>query len=181
MGIREKLNENPMIAGGVTAGITLIAVVWCIWYAYTSCNPGGTPAFTQAWYTTEQDKATFTTSDEGKLFFADKATKLAPFDKNGKEAVRVYLYTCDGKTLKVGFLERYTPEAKAALEKAAGRKGPPQPGDPDVMDLQMNGREIKKPGGKWVTRLQGEQAWQDAEQIEPCAQGQELKPHFPPK
>lgn len=93
------------------------------------------------------------TTDDGKTWFADKAELQPPFDKDGKEAVRVYIFTCDErKTTFVGYMERLTPEAKKkaeALQKKAET-------DPSAMaDLDMllqEGVEVKKPGGKWVKR-----------------------------
>lgn len=184
MGIREKINDNPMIAGGITGGIILVAVI-VIGFQLKGmmCRSAGS-AYAKTWFTTEQDKETFTLADEGKLFFADDASKLAPFDKGGKEAVRVYLYTCDGKTLKVVYLERYTPEAKAAIDKARSNKGSPEQGSPMMMDIQsiqMRGRQIKKPGKQWVTQAQDERLFQAMEQIQPCPSGQEYKPFLPPE
>lgn len=177
MGIREKLNENPMISGGITVGVIVIALGWSLWYGFGCGGPKMGPVYTQAWYTTVQDKPTFTKADEGKLFFADKATKFAPFMKDGKEAVRVYLFTCDnGKTMNVAFLEKYTKEAQAVLEKAQG-----QPGNAEVMEAAIRGRLVKKPGKEWVNREDGGMIAEDMEQPAPCPPGVELKPHFPPK
>src|SRR5439155_23406719 len=59
--------------------------------------------------------------DDGKTYFADDVYKAYPFDHNGKQAYRAYVYRAGSGTPFVGYL---------------GREG---------------GMEVKKPGGaKWV-------------------------------
>lgn len=166
MGIREKINQNPMIAAGV-AGVGILIAFIFIGYQIKGMACAPTSELNpQAWYTAEQDKETFTKADEGKLFFADSVKKIPPFAKDGKDVVRVQLYTVDnGKTFIVGLLERYTPEAKAAMEKAAARKGPPSPDEQPIGEIQMFGVEIKRPGKQWVKRSQ-EQEWEKTQQVE---------------
>jgi len=95
----------------------------------------------------------FYSIDDGKTWFADDASRVPPFEKDGKQAVRAYVYrTADG-TKFVNHLERFRPEAKKALEAAAksdvGRTGPiDQSG---VQSAYIGGREVKRPGdAKWV-------------------------------
>lgn len=68
------------------------------------------------WQTTgpKQIDKTWFTVDDGATWFADDAGRIAPFEKDGKQAVECRVYTCDGgKTTFVGFLVRYRPEGKA--------------------------------------------------------------------
>jgi hypothetical protein len=37
----------------------------------------------------------FYTTDDGKTWFTDDAERLPPFDHGGKQAVRLYLFSCD--------------------------------------------------------------------------------------
>lgn len=148
MGIRETLNKNPGITTGATAAIIVIALIFIFMQLRGS---GGGVGDNLAWYTT----------DDGKTWFADSADKYAPFEVDGKKAYRVYVYRCADGTEFVSHLERYTPEAKKALEKAAAQ-GPNA--DPTILEaVMMNGLEAKKPGigddpKKWVK--QGNyQAW----------------------
>ncbi len=139
MGIRETLNKNPSIVTGVTIGIIVIAIGFIIWQLATS----GAPNMANA--------KSFYTIDDGATRFSDYSSKLPPFDYKGQQAVRVYVYQCADKKPFIAYMERYTPEAKAVLEKA---KADPANINTDAVDEAMNnGIEIKKPGGeKWVRR-----------------------------
>ncbi|MDQ3441878.1 MAG: hypothetical protein M3478_16165 [Planctomycetota bacterium] len=131
MGIRETLNKNPAITTGATAAIILIAIGVII-YQVTG---GGTPGIaTEAYYTI----------DDGKTWFEDDIAKIAPFDKDGKPAYKVYVYKCPGSDEFVSHLERYTKEGKAAMEAAQKST---DPNNPIMMeDVQMTGIEVKDPG-----------------------------------
>jgi len=131
VGIRETLNKNPGLTTGATVGIILLALVFIIF----QIRGGGTPDIaTEAYYTI----------DDGKTWFADDINKVPPFQKDGKDAYRVYVYKCaDGKEF-VSHLERYTPEGKKAMEAAQKST---DGGNPVIMeDVMMNGMEVKDPG-----------------------------------
>src|SRR5580765_361837 len=61
----------------------------------------------------------FFTIDDGKTWFADDAAKLPPFDKDGKQAVRAYVFRSDKGKVFVNHLERFKPDAKRAINKAS--------------------------------------------------------------
>lgn len=151
MGFRETLNQNPAIATGATIAVIVIAVGFIIYSQMGSSTPKPS---THAFYTV----------DDGATYFPDDAKKIAPFDHEGKEAVKARVYKCaDGKEF-VGYLERYTPDAKKKLEElraitstkdadkqAAARKGVQLQGL--AMAAQM-GVEVKKPGdANWVPMM----------------------------
>ena len=143
MGIRESLNKNPHITTGVTIGIISIALIFILWQIF-----GGESVpkpITQMYYTV----------DDGQTRFVDDAQKISPFDKDGKQAVRVYIYSCDNKSTNfVAYLERLTPAAKKRIETArAATPNPNQPPTVDVDFIEAEGTEVKKPGEtKWVKR-----------------------------
>lgn len=91
------------------------------------------------------------TVDDGQTWFADDIKKIPPFDVNGKQAVRVYLYRCGDGEPFVGHLERLTPDAKAAVEEF--RKNPSRgKSNPVPLEMELQGREVKKPGdANWVS------------------------------
>lgn len=138
MGIRETLNKNPSITTGVTIGIIVVALIAIIWQAMGN-RPNLKPP--RIYYTT----------DEGKSWFDEEASKIPPFDHKGGQAVRVYVYKCgtDGKPF-AGYLERYTADAAKKME--ALTKGGTD--DPMALEqIQTNGIEVKKVGGpKWIMR-----------------------------
>jgi hypothetical protein len=88
----------------------------------------------------------FYTIDEGKTWFLDDVSKLPPFPKDGKEAVRAYVYKCPNGTEFVAFLERYTAEGRKKREAAIAGGGNGAP----LLD-QAAGIEVKAPGQvAWV-------------------------------
>ncbi len=98
----------------------------------------------------------FFTIDDGKTWFADAAAKLPPFDKDGKQAVRAYVFRSDKGKVFVNHLERFKPDAKQAIEEAANadpaRKaaGPPKH-LAAIQSAYTGGREVKRPGEeKWI-------------------------------
>ena len=174
MGLRETLNRNPAITTGVTIAIIIAALIWIF-----TMNFGGRPNVgvqTQSYFTT----------DDGATWFADDVQQLPPFQKDGKDAVRVYIFKCsDGKPF-IAYLERYTPEAKRIITEARARqKANPQ--DMMAMEAQyspqvQNGTEVKKPQdpGRWVQPVRDHMAYTKVVQIN-CPDGKtdSLEPVLP--
>lgn len=95
----------------------------------------------------------FFTVDEGRTWFADDVSRLAPFDKDGKQAVRAYVFKCPDGTKFVAYLERLNPEARRVLEQAekAGPDGKGAPNAAAIRSAYKSGREVKRPGdANWV-------------------------------
>ena len=144
MGIREQLNQNPAITTGVTIGVIVIALGFIVWQLFGGA--GGPSAVTEMYYTV----------DDGKTYFADDATKVAPFDHEGKEAVRCYVFKCsDGKPF-VAYLERMSKDAKTKYEAALAASKNANDNGQSMMEAEMlaaEGMEVKKPGDpKWLVR-----------------------------
>lgn len=142
MGIREKMNQNPGMTTGITVGVIVIALIFIVWQLWPSSGP-------------RIPTKAFFTVDDGATWFADDIKKLPPFTHDGKQAVRAYVFKCGGSKEFVAYLERYTPQAKARLEKARAEsaKNPQGVPPPELMmpDMMMAGVEVKKPGpGQWV-------------------------------
>ena len=140
MGLREKMNENPSLTTGVTIAIIVVAIALIIYQFFTG---GGaqTGAANKSWYS----------SDDGATYFSDDINLVPPFKgkKDGKEAVRAYVYQCKGGKPFVAYLERYTPEAKKRVEQMLAKKAPP------MAEESGSGVEVKKPGAgnQWVKLL----------------------------
>ena len=140
MGVRESIKQRQSLA--VAAAVLMIvgAGIAIFVQARDSGGPG-------------EGKAYFTT-DEGKTFFADRNTKLPPFDKDGKPAYRAHVFRCGGNRV-VGYLSRYRPEAIAALEEAAAARGTGKPprNPAALAAVGTYGLELKRPGdAAWVNQ-----------------------------
>jgi hypothetical protein len=135
MGIRETMRGKPVIS----SSIALLVAVGAVAYTIRSVSPSN--SYGRAYFTT----------DDGASLFSENVDQLAPFDHHGNQAVRAWVFSCDGgKTKFVAYLERCTPAGlqRLAAERSAYEAGkthrPPQP-NPDEI-------EVKKPGAgnPWV-------------------------------
>ena len=134
MGLRQRLNQNGGLVTGVITAVVLLATVFAVVQVMASRRK------IQA-----KLPDSFYTTDDGKTFFKANSENVPPFDYNGKQAVTAYVFECNGKRF-VGYLERYTPEARKAMLE---NKATPQ--------TQIYGRELKKPGdATWVKSGDGE-------------------------
>lgn len=138
MSLREALQRHSAASTAVTLIVTILAIAYVIYFLSTSRSPGA--AAKQAYFST----------DNGATWFADDISLLPPYDKDGKQAVRAYVFRCaDGKPF-VAYLMRFTPEAKKSLEAARAANS----GGLDAQLLLATERsqsEAAKPGtSQWV-------------------------------
>ena len=140
MGLREKVNQNPGIAIGAASAVIVLAGIILLLQTRGGAASGSASGSGQLFFTT----------DDGKTWFTDDSTHVPPFMKNGKEAVRAYVYRTRDGTKFVGFMERYTPEGKKVLEAALAR--PPEQQTDDPFMGVAGALEWKKPGdAAWVS------------------------------
>ena len=145
MGIRETLNANQKLTTVLTAVVLVGLVGYIAWYV--SGMTSNSPQIGKAYFTT----------DEGATLLVEDENRRAPFQHEGKEAVRAYVYECDGEQF-VAYLERYSPEAMAAFAEydaeAASRprgSGPP-PSMGKAQSMTRSGLQVKRPGGdEWIS------------------------------
>ncbi len=134
----------------IIGGVVLVVAAAALAIFFRSDQVGlGPPSGARAWYT----------SDGGKTWFADARGKLTPFDHHGESAYRCYVYSCNGgKTMFVGYLERFTPESRQQLEAIMSAKTAPQP---DVIErLLTAGVEIALPNSQdWIKATDPRAAW----------------------
>ena len=109
MGLRQTMNENPVVTSAVVGVITLAALAFLFKQA---CGSRGTG--------TGGEPKAFYTFDEGKTWFVDDAKHLPPYQKDGKTALRARVFKCGGKEM-VLLLEQYPPDIKARID--AGETG----------------------------------------------------------
>lgn len=145
MSLRETLAENPRRAAAVVGGLLIVAVAVIAYQLRGSSNSVASGT-----------SSAFFSIDDGKTWFADDAGKIPPFDKDGKQAVRAYVFRSADGTKFVNYLERFTPQAKQLMEdaqKPADPKVPPPPGRSGaIQSALIAGREVKRPGdAKWIS------------------------------
>ena len=139
MGIRETLNKNQTLTTGATIGIIVLAIAIIVWQMMPERTQH---VVSKAYYS----------DDDGKTWFEDTADKLAPFDHNGKEAVRAHLFRCGDSGEKfIGYLEKLDPRAKARLDEFNSNpknRGRPMPGQ---AEMEEGAQLVKRPGDKqWM-------------------------------
>ena len=137
MGIRESLNKNQTITTIATIALIVIAGIWIV----KGMLPDRGPHIAIKSYYTD---------DDGKTWFEDDASKLVPFDKDGKEVVRAHIFKCGESGEKfIGYLEKLDPKVKQKLEEyMAAHKGRVLPNQDEA---EETGRLIKRPGDKnWL-------------------------------
>jgi len=128
MGLRDRLNQNGGLVTGIITAVVVLATALAVVQVMASRRKIQTKL-----------PDSFYTVDDGKTFFKANSENVAPFDYDGKQAVQAYVFEANGKRF-VGFLERYTPEAKKAIAEG---KATPQ--------TQVYGRELKRPGDPtWI-------------------------------
>jgi hypothetical protein len=130
IGIRSWVNTHPVLATVLVIG----AVALVLWLTHHS------PPAIRVWYT----------SDDGATLFAHDY-EVPPFTFHGQEAVQAYVYTCDkGQTHFTGYLMRFTPEGKEAMEKLLAERRKHHSNSPISFP---DGVQVKRPGqGNWVER-----------------------------
>lgn len=134
--MRDLLRKYPAI--GTVGGIALIGIAVAV--GFLAMPSGGPDIPDKAWFTV----------DDGATKFAAAKTLVPPFDYEGKPAAKAIVYRCQRHDKQfINHLERYTPEAKTAMDAAGG----------DQMKMGAtvaNGRQVKRPGkGEWVFENEG--------------------------
>jgi hypothetical protein len=138
VGIREKLNKNPLLAGVVA--VLCLGVLGAVLFWPEDDDDNFVP------YTGKR----FFSVDDGATYFLADGTNIPPFTHEGKTAYRVKLYKCgDGKET-VSHLERYS---EAALKRIRDHDGG-EIKQPVAALEYLDGSfalEVKRPGEKqWV-------------------------------
>ena len=146
MGVRQYLNERKGLTVGLATGAVALAAVLIL---YQGANSSPTAPY--------EGKA-YLTVDDGKTFFAADGMLLPPVDHEGKIAYRANVFTCDGgKTLWVGYIERYSEYGKAMMKEMheEQKKG----AMPQAVTELLEHIEIKRPGDNvWVRQSNVERA-----------------------
>jgi hypothetical protein len=174
VGVRETLNKHRALTTAMAGAVIAAAVAFGLRGACATIPAGGQAG--------GPGGRCFFSTDDGKSWFADDASKLPPIDHEGKTAYRVRVFRCpDGKGF-VSHLERYAPADKARLEESrrtAGGAGAIVMEQTSFMQIG----EVKKPGDTQWIRLTPETGEQYQRVTQPkCPDGSTvgLQPVLPP-
>ncbi|MEM8872875.1 MAG: hypothetical protein AAGD32_01335 [Planctomycetota bacterium] len=133
MGIRETLNQNEKIVTIATIVIIGIALLFVAGQLMCSGRPDLSGGSLEFYYTTD-----------GQTFFADEASKIYPFDKDGAKAFRAFVYECPDGERYIGYIEGYTPQAQETLRAARAPDASPELAM-GTMELEITGKMIALP------------------------------------
>lgn len=147
MGFRETMNRNSALM----AGVAIVGILVAGYFMFRTVRGD-----------VHIPDSVFYTNDDGKTYYRESIKLDPPQEKDGKEAVIARVFLVDGEK-KVGYMERYSPEAAKVIKEFKGRthnvegaKGPPA----DLgkfIGAQQTGRQYKRPGDtKWVSTRERE-------------------------
>jgi hypothetical protein len=131
----------------LSLAIIVAGAAWLTWFYWP--EPRLEPP-TRAWYTV----------DDGTTRFADDAERIPPFDHDGKQAVRLHLFSCDGgKTTFIAYLQKIPEETFAKFRE---RGVDPLTVDDDELAGE-NGWLVKRPGANnpWINSRDGGEAYRE--------------------
>jgi hypothetical protein len=136
--MREFLEKRPWI--GLTLSLLMVLAA-----GYAVINfLGGSSAV-------EPEVGFYFTTDDGKTKISMPRQSVPPVMVDGKEAVSIFLFTEDGGlTSRIGFLQKYTPEAKSVIESGLAKGMAISEASMSIRDHQIL---VKKPGEtEWVSK-----------------------------
>jgi len=136
MGIRQALNENPVVGTIATSAIIVVTLLFIFWHMHDGHR-------TQAHVPGKM----FYSDDDGKTYFPDEPSKMTPFSgPHGRPAARAMVVRCGDGAPFVAYLSRDTDEGRKVIEKLAmeGKL-------PGMFGPNPNLVEVKKPGARsWI-------------------------------
>jgi hypothetical protein len=146
MGIRQKINENPAMGAVAAVVVIVLAAGIIIWQ-----STGGP--------VTANPNTTYYTVDDGQTWFPAHVSNVPPFDHNGQQAVRAFVYRCGRDKPFVNHLERYREGARKVLAEAHAAPAGTPVNVGAVQGASISGREIKRPGDeRWIRGTDGRAA-----------------------
>jgi hypothetical protein len=134
MGLREQIERKPALMGGI--GVFILLLAGALIYYETLGQPHRNIRLLNS---------AFFSDDDGQTWFIDDASKLPPFDHNGKPAVRAVIYRYDDNKKFVAYLEKYSDDRLAQIQAAIAAH--PE----ETSHWMKTATEVKKPGdAKWA-------------------------------
>lgn len=130
MGLREKVNQHQRWVVVAAVAACLVSAGWLV------LSNRDLP---------ERAPSAYYSDDGGKTYFADGTDRIYPFDHNGRQAYRAYVYRFGNGQPFVSYLARYAEGARKHLAELADKSGSPDA----LRELQVaraSGIEVSKVG-----------------------------------
>lgn len=147
-GLREKIQKSPAVGGAVAGGVLVLAAVI---FLTSGGDPDVRPTIETAYYY----------DLDAKTLFTNKPDLNAPIKApSGGQGVLAYVFgcgSCEEDKRFIGYLKRYTDEAKEALEETIRKKS----GDPsyqvpgETAQMIEDGLVVRSPDQEEWTMLRG--------------------------
>lgn len=135
MNIRETFEKNKGLSIGLAIGLIVIAGLILFW----DTRSGVPDNLAKSYYSV----------DDGKSYFADDLRKVYPFEHEGKQAVRAYVFKCKDGSDFVGYLERLTSAGQTRMQTLLAQ--PQDQSGSDIAAVMATETEVKRPGeAKWT-------------------------------
>jgi hypothetical protein len=136
VGIRETINQKPGVALAIAGFIICASAAVCLSLLVRGRSSGSAVV-----------PLAFYSDDDGKTWFIDAATRIAPFEHNGRQAVRAEVFRCGDGAAFVGFLERSSDASRARIAHLDTQ-------NPNAiwMAVSADPMDVKRPGAeRWVS------------------------------
>ena len=130
MSVIESLQNKKGLSVGLSVGMIVLAGLIMAWNMRSNV-PG------------DEMKA-FYSVDDGDTYFVDDLNKAYPFDHDGKQAYRAYVFKCNQSGKKfVGFIERLNDSGRSRMAELVTQ--PHENAETQIAQLFATSTEVKKP------------------------------------
>jgi hypothetical protein len=131
MSIQEWVNRKPGIAIAIVAAVLIAAIAFSV----SRMNARRGPL---------ASRQAFFSDDDGQTYFRDSASKIPPFDHNGKTACAVTVLRCASGKPFVAYLQQYDAATVARIQDwmKQSTSAHPRPGDMPSDPIM----QVKRPG-----------------------------------
>jgi hypothetical protein len=164
---RDSLNRHYVI-GIVSSVVVIVACILSLAWWQSTRQAQMARAVERVYYTT----------DDGKTLFVDAVGKACPFDHEGEQAYRAYVFRC-GNTGKLftAYVEQLDEGARARVAELSATTQPAR--RDEIERVIQEGRLVRRPGETEWVKAQSEQG--EAITAPTCADGEvkNLQPVFP--
>jgi hypothetical protein len=134
MAVREYIQRKPAVAASISLAVVVLAAVF-VYFQTMGTDHSRARLLNSEFYS----------DDDGKTWFIDDASKLPPFEHEGKMAVQAAVYRYDDGKRFVAYLEKFSDAQRSEIEAAIAAHPDEAP------HWRQSPMEAKKPGdSKWV-------------------------------